>query len=212
MRYLDTPRTGEYVDVEYFQADRGPVFLVLWAVLTWISALVLSPLIVGSRLSNVIFKACSELLSLVPSVPGFVVRFAFYRFALPRCGNNVVIDLGTVFYYRDITIGDNVTFGMSVIVHHCDFEDHVMIGDGCRILGGTRKHHYDRTDLPISRQGGQIKKIRIGRDSWIDSSSVIMEDIGEGSVVRAGSVVVEPVPPRSICAGNPAAIVGQRSE
>jgi acetyltransferase-like isoleucine patch superfamily enzyme len=186
------------------------VFHGLWATTTWISAVLLSPLILAARVSNVVFKASSEFLSLIPSVFGFVLRYAFYRFTLASCGRNVIIDLGTVFYYRDIEIGDNVTFGMSVLVHHCDFGNDVMIGDGCRIVGGTKKHHYQRVDIPIRLQGGKIKKIHIGHDCWVDTSCVIMEDIGTGSVVGAGSVVVEPVPPGSICAGNPATIVGHR--
>jgi acetyltransferase-like isoleucine patch superfamily enzyme len=210
VKYERTPRAGEYVEVQYFQADHGTIFRAAWWLLTWSSAVVLFPLILTSRISNIVFKACSEFLSLVPSVFGFSIRYAFYRMTLARCGENVVIDLGTVFYYRDIVIGDNVTFGMSVIVHHCDFGDSVMIGDGCRLIGGTKKHRYDRTDIPICQQGGQIKKIQIGRDSWIDTSCVVMEDIGEGSVIRAGSVVVDSVPPRSVCEGNPAKVVGNR--
>ena len=210
MKYEQVPRTGEYVDVRYYQADRGSLFRTLWSTAMWISAVFLSPLILVSRKSNVFFKACSEFLSLVPSIFGFVTRYAFYRFTLSDCGDNVIIDFGTVFYYRDISIGNNVSFGMGVIVHHCDFGDHAMIGDGCRLLPGTRKHRYDRSDIPICQQGGQIKKIRIGSDCWIDAACVVMDDVGDGSVIRAGSVVREPVPPGSVCAGNPAEVVANR--
>jgi len=212
MKYGEAPQTGRYVDVDFFQANRGVLFKVVWTASTWISVVLLSPLILASRMSNVVFKACSEFLSLFPSIFGFVIRYAFYRFALPKCGDNVIIDFGTVFYQRDIAIGSNVTFGIGATIQHCELGDHVMIGDGCRLICGTRKHAYDRTDIPISEQGGQIKKIRIGSDTWIDAGSVVMNDVGEGSVIRAGSVVREPIPPGSICEGNPAVIIGTRFE
>jgi len=60
------------------------------------------------------------------------------------------------------------------------------------------------------KQGGQLKRICIGNDVWIGSNSVIMEDIGNGSVVGAGSVVTKPVEAFTIVAGNPARELGKR--
>jgi acetyltransferase-like isoleucine patch superfamily enzyme len=35
-------------------------------------------------------------------------------------------------------------------------------------------------------------------------------DIGEGSIVGAGSVVVKPIPPYSVAVGNPARVIKER--
>jgi acetyltransferase-like isoleucine patch superfamily enzyme len=37
-------------------------------------------------------------------------------------------------------------------------------------------------------------------------------DIGEGSVVGSGTVVVKPLPPYSVAVGNPARIIRKRGE
>ncbi|MGR3465597.1 acyltransferase [Limimaricola sp.] len=50
---------------------------------------------------------------------------------------------------------------------------------------------------------------RIGADCFIGGRSLILPgvEIGDGSIVGAGSVVTRSVPPRSIVAGNPARIL-----
>jgi maltose O-acetyltransferase len=55
-----------------------------------------------------------------------------------------------------------------------------------------------------------MKKIKIDDDIWIGANSVIMGNIGRGSVVGAGSVVNKNIEEYSICAGNPVKIVGRR--
>jgi acetyltransferase-like isoleucine patch superfamily enzyme len=59
---------------------------------------------------------------------------------------------------------------------------------------------------------GLYRHTRIGSRCFIGARSIILPgvEIGDGSVVAAGSVVTKSVPPRSIVAGNPAQII--RSE
>ena len=44
----------------------------------------------------------------------------------------------------------------------------------------------------------------IGRDSGIGDRAIVMADVGEQSIVGAGSVVTRPVPARTVVVGNPA--------
>jgi acetyltransferase-like isoleucine patch superfamily enzyme len=210
MKYKVEPRLGEYVDVAYHQYNQRPFFKFFWNSLTLLCVPFLLPLIIVAKASDFLFKACSECLSLVPSLFGFIVRYAFYKFTLNSCGQNVLIDFGTVFYYPRISIGNNVTFGIGNIVQHCDFGNNVLVADSCRFIGGIKKHAFDRTDIPIIYQGGKIKRIRVESDTWIDSNAIVMENVGQGSIIRAGSVVVKEVEAYSICAGNPATIIGKR--
>ncbi len=141
---------------------------------------------------------------------GTILRYEFYRFSLRRCGRNVMIGFGTVFIYRDIEIGDNVLIGMYNIVHHCDFGSYVLTAEGCRFLSGSQYHNFERLDVPMALQGGRIKRITVGDDCWIGANAVVMESLGTGSVVGAGSVVTAPVEPHSIVAGVPAKLVRKR--
>lgn len=202
--------SGEYTRIEYHQFSQGrtsKVLIAVCGVLTW--PLVL-PLALLSRLSDFIFLFCSQLLALAPYVVGTIVRYEFYRFSLRRCGRNVMIGFGTVFLYRDIEIGSNVLIGMYNSIHHCDFGDYALTADGCRFLSGSRYHSFDRADLPMALQGGELTRIRIGRDTWIGTNAVVMAGVDDGAIVGAGSVVTEPVESGAIVGGVPAKVLKMR--
>lgn len=202
--------SGGYTRIDYHQFSQGRVSKVLIAacgVLTW--PLVL-PLALLSRLSDFIFLFCSQFLALVPYVVGTIARYEFYRFSLRRCGSNVMIGFGSVFVYRDVEIGSNVLIGMYNTVHHCDFGDYVLTADGCRFLSGSRYHSFDRADVPMALQGGELTRIEIGRDVWVGTNAVVMAGVGEGAIVGAGAVVTEPVESGAIVGGVPAKVLKRR--
>ncbi len=201
----------DYRAVEYLQFHQGP--LVRWtiAVLGILSWPLILPLALLARLSNVIFRTVAEFLGFVPYFPGFILRYEFYRFALRRCGKNVLVESGSVFLYSDVEVGDNVLIGRYCIVHECDIGSDVLVGERCTFLSGIKQHNYDRVDIPMNRQGGARKRITVGDDCWIGSHSVVAEDIGRGCVVGAGSVVTRPIPENSVAVGSPAAVIRTRS-
>ena len=176
-------------------------------VLTWPLTV---PLALLSRLSDFIFLFCSQFFALFPYVVGTIARYEFYRFALRKCGSNVMIGFGTVFIYRDIEIGDNVLIGMYNTIHHCDFGSYVLTAEGCRFLSGSRYHHYDDTERPMALQGGSLKRIGIGDDVWVGTNAVVMANLGRGSIVGAGAVVVDDVSEYAIVGGVPAKALKNR--
>jgi acetyltransferase-like isoleucine patch superfamily enzyme len=200
-----------YVETEYQQFRPGGSTRVLMAVLGVLTWPVTIPLALLSRLSDVIFRSCSELLSLIPYFPGVIVRYEFYRFALASCGRNLLVEFGAVFIYRDVRIGSNVLIGRFTIVHHCDIGDYALIGERCTFLSGSRQHRYLRTDVPMALQGGEKRRIRVGNDVWVGSHSIVMDDVANGAIVAAGSVVNKPVASMSIVGGAPAKPIGARS-
>ena len=207
----NTSPSEDYSEVEYLQFKPGGIFRLVQSIFGVLSWPVVLPLALVSRLSDIVFRSVSELFALVPYFPGVILRYEFYRFALRRCGKNVLFELGTVFIYRDIEIGNNVLIGRYCIIHHCDFGNDVLVGERCTFLSGSRQHHFERSDIPMSAQGGAKKRIRIGDDCWIGSHSVLMECVDYGSVVAAGTIVNKPVKPMSIVAGNPAKLLRTRS-
>lgn len=203
---------GDYIETGYQQFQPSGLMKVVMAVLGVLTWPVTLPLALLSRVSDIVFRSCSELLSLVPYFPGVIVRYEFYRFALAHCGRNVIVEFGAVFLYRNIRVGSNVLVGRFTIVHHCDIGDYVLIGERCTFLSGSRQHRFERTDIPMALQGGEKRRTLIARDVWIGSHSVIMSDVGEGAIVAAGSVVNKPVDRFSIVGGAPARSLGSREK
>jgi acetyltransferase-like isoleucine patch superfamily enzyme len=64
--------------------------------------------------------------------------------------------------------------------------------------------------MPLNRDRGARRELRIGDDVWIGTRAVILAGakIGNGAVIGAGTVVETEVPDYAIVAGNPARIVG----
>ena len=82
--------------------------------------------------------------------------------------------------------------------------NHVMMGPRVSIY--AENHVFDDPTILIKDQGIEKKEVLIEDDCWIASNSIILAGvtIGKGSVVAAGSVVTENVPPYSVVAGVPA--------
>ncbi|RMD85377.1 MAG: acyltransferase [Candidatus Dadabacteria bacterium] len=201
-----------YTNITYRQFDPSNATRWSMAVAGLLCLPLVLPLIVLAKLApETGFRTASEWLSKAPFAWGVILRYQFYRWTLRACGKNVFISFGTVFYYPQVRIGDNVLIGMYNTIHHCDFGSNVMTAEGCRFLSGSRYHFFDRTDVPMARQGGALKRIVVGDDVWVGANAVVMESIGDGSVVGAGSVVVDPVPPYHVVAGNPARTIRTRA-
>ena len=199
--YIKPPH-GEYAPVDYLHVRSGRLFRIVWAVagaLTWPITI---PLALLSRHSMVLFQTCSEFFALWPLLVGAITRYEFYRFALEKCGRNVLIGFGTVFNYPDVRIGDNVLIGRYNVIHHCDFGSFTMTGERCTFLSGSRQHNFDRADVPMYLQGGQLKRITIGDNVWVGAHAVVMDDVGSGSIVAAGAIVTRAVPGEKIVVGS----------
>jgi acetyltransferase-like isoleucine patch superfamily enzyme len=86
--------------------------------------------------------------------------------------------------------------------------DHTMFANGCFV--GDADHRFDDRDLPITRQGFTSKgPVRIGSNCWFGVNCVVTSGvtIGDRCVIGANSVVTGDIPPGSIAAGAPAAVV-----
>ena len=211
MRHEGRIEADQYSRIEYEQFSQSTATRTATAVLGVLTWPVTLPLALLSRMSDFVFLFCSQFFALIPYVVGTIVRYEFYRFALRKCGKNVMIGFGTVFIYRDIEIGDNVLIGMYNTVHHCDFGSYVLTAEGCRFLSGSRYHHFDRTDVPMALQGGSLKRIVIADDVWVGTNAVVMASVGEGSVLAAGAVVTDAVDDYTVVGGVPAKLIRRRN-
>jgi acetyltransferase-like isoleucine patch superfamily enzyme len=133
-----------------------------------------------------------------------------------------------------ITIGDKTVIGPGAILdsargtitigRRCSVNPYsvlyghggLSIGDNVRIATHVviipANHIFDRTDVPITDQGGSKLGIVIEDDVWIGANTTILDGahISRGCVIGAGSVVRGTTEPFGVYAGAPAKLLRSR--
>ncbi len=160
--------------------------------------------------SSKAFPGWSQLFSLLPGITGAYLRRAFYRWVLPRVGQDSWVSFGTVLSHPTAQIGERVYVGVGCMIGDVTLEGDVLVGSHVSIINGNRQHGIERLDIPVREQPGEYPRVTIGEDSWIGDRAIVMADVGKHAVVGAGSVVTKPVPEFAIVVGNPARLVGSR--
>ena len=109
-------------------------------------------------------------------------------------GERVYLGTGTtMFGHKGLEIGDDTLIAQNVTLT-------------------PYSHIFNDPTRNIFGQGGHSRKVTSGRDCYIGMRVAILYsgDIGEGSIVGAGSVVVKPIPPYSLAVGCPAKVIKKR--
>ncbi|GAC23344.1 galactoside O-acetyltransferase [Paraglaciecola mesophila KMM 241] len=85
-----------------------------------------------------------------------------------------------------------------------------MIADAVSIRDTDHKH--DKIGVPMIEQGIVTAPVIIKDNVWIGYGVTILKgvEIGEGSIVAAGSVVTKNIPPYSIAGGIPSKVIKMR--
>lgn len=160
--------------------------------------------------SETTFQAFSQFVSLIPGKSGVFLRAAFYSLVFTDTSDETSIGFMTIFSHADTTIGRGVYIGAQCNIGKCTIGEGTLLGSGVHILSGSRQHEFSDMDTPIQEQGGVFEKISIGSDCWLGNTCVVMAELGNQSIVAAGSVVIKPVAAADIVAGNPAKQVRSR--
>ena len=133
------------------------------------------------------------------------------------CGAKLNVEQGAYFGNgKDIRVGTLVGIGKDFTMHNCilTVDDSVMMGEEVMVLGGG--HHFDRLDIPMSKQGAKEKTpLHIESDVWIGARALILPGcrrIGKGAIIGAGAVVTRDVPDYAIVGGNPAQVIRYRNQ
>jgi acetyltransferase-like isoleucine patch superfamily enzyme len=136
-------------------------------------------------------------------------------------------------YTVEITIGDNVIFGENVFLKMTqggilEIGDNVkihknanfiinkgflsigknsFIGPSVQIING--QYIKEKPKTLLGSMGSTTSDIVIGQNVWIGANCILLKgvQIGNNSIVGAGSVVTKSIPPNVTCAGNPAVLI-----
>lgn len=111
----------------------------------------------------------------------------------------------------EITIGENTRIHGTCIHAY----KKVSIGRNCLIAANTQIFDGSGHDLSFPNvenrinTKGNAKPVVIEDNVWIGANCIILPgaSIGNGSVIAAGSVVVEDIPPFVVAGGNPAKVI-----
>ena len=148
---------------------------------------------------------------------------------LCSAGKGVVIQRRVVIRYPlQIELGDYVRIGRNVeitsesmsgkllvgtgtwIGRKCslDFTGGLVIGENCTLSENVRIFTHDHGLNPRSKPEEMF--LKIGSQVWIGANVTILQnvsEIGENSIIGAGSVVTESILPGSIVVGNPGSVI-----
>lgn len=104
-----------------------------------------------------------------------------------------------------LTIGDRAFLNSGVTIYAAD---QIIIGAHCRIGDGSV---LCDTSFHAVNEGHECvpRSIELGRNVWLGRGVIVLPgvSIGDHSVVAAGAVVFEDIPPKQLWRGNPAVFV-----
>jgi len=165
-------------------------------ILTWIEKAISS--------SEEVFVAFGQLLSLVPGVLGIYLRGGYYFGTLSQCSWETHIGFGSFFTHREACVGSNVSTGAYCVIGQACIDRDVRMASRISIPSGKRQHLDEQGRLSAETKYDQVF---IGKGCWVGEGAIIMDDIGEKSIVSAGAVVIKPMPESSLIGGNPARVL-----
>lgn len=154
---------------------------------------------------------------LLPDAVSSLLRVPLYRLAGFKIGTgctiraNVKLISGVPDFYDKLVLGPNVFISDHVTINldaevrlgeNVSIGPHVLIYTGGHKIGPSSQRRLpDVTTGPVTIEDG----------AWIQVGAVILPGvtIGRGTIVAAGAVVFQDVPPNSYVRGNPAKVVSQ---
>lgn len=157
------------------------------------------------------FNIGAHAASMIPGIVGDYFRIAYYKMTLKKCSLYSRVSFGSFFAHPEAEVGAGVYIGSYCIIGNCSIGDRTQVASLVQILSGRQQHSRDSQGRIAGADEGKFEPIEIGCDCWIGASSIIMADIGPGTTIGAGAVVVRPVAAQVVAVGNPARVVKELS-
>jgi virginiamycin A acetyltransferase len=166
-------------------------------------------LLCGFGRISALYTFFAQMLALAPGIPGNFLRAAFYKYVLQDCSPDTSIAFGTFFSRCDASVGSNVSIGSYCVIGRARIGARTQISSHVEIPSGRYQHARDQQGRLLGSVDGEV---RIGEDCWIGASAIVLANVGAGTTVGAGSVVVKELPARVVAVGNPARVIRFTSE
>lgn len=156
------------------------------------------------------YKNIAICVSIVPTKVGNVIRWWFYKLTLKHLGEKFSIYWLSYIVYPSVEIGNRVTIEEKCVISSCNIGDNVILAANVSIMSGKNHHDVDDLSNTFYDSVAKFKTVILEDNLWIGTHAVIMEDISNGTVVGAGSVVTKKFEPNSIIGGVPAKLIRRR--
>lgn len=113
-----------------------------------------------------------------------------------------------------LKIGSHVFIGRDSVIDvffPVEIGKDTMIGSRCYIV--SQNHGFRDINVPMREQPMEGRPIVIENNVWLGSHVIVLSGakIGSGSIIAAGSVVTNVIPPNEIWGGVPAKFIRSRS-
>ena len=157
--------------------------------------------------SDRFFELMSQLLALFPGLIGVVSRRCFYWWSLKRCSLSCYLGFGTLVTDRNAIIEDGVYVGNYCVLATVNLRQGTFIASRVSIpsAGQIHSRNTDGSWTPIIKEN--LQYVTVGPDVWIGEGAIVINDVGRGSLVCAGSLIVKPVIKNVMVGGNPQKIL-----
>lgn len=111
-------------------------------------------------------------------------------------------------YGYNIELGENFYSNHNLVIldpAKVTFGNNVFIGPNCGFYTAEHPIDYKERNTYIE----SARPIKVGNNVWIGGNVVIVAgvEIGDNTVIGAGSVVVRDIPPNSVAVGNPCKVI-----
>jgi virginiamycin A acetyltransferase len=155
-----------------------------------------------------LFEFGAHLAALGPGAPGSLLRSAYYFLTLQACSVDTTIYFGAFFAHPGAKVGDYVSIGPYCVIGLATIGERTQLGAHVQITSGRYQHNRDEQG---NLAGSIDQRTSVGARCWVGAGAIIMNDVGEGSTLGAGSIVVKAIPPDSVAVGNPARVIRRAS-
>jgi acetyltransferase-like isoleucine patch superfamily enzyme len=171
-----------------------------------IALAIVFPSALGAAFGRVlpVYTFFAHFYALVPGAVGNRLRSAFYKLTLRECSIDTNFAFGTFFAHPGASVGDCVAIGSYCVIGNARIGAHTQIASHVEIPSGRYQHARDSQGRLLGSVHGETA---IGSHCWIGASAVILAEVGDGSTIGAGSVVVHAIPAGVVAAGNPARVI-----